>query len=115
MSHSSLSFAPRISALTHATGLHRYESDGDVHADMKTVENICILKRASLTAGQSVPAMHLRTVTGVTSLYDAGDGHIFAVCSEMHPTAAELFDGEAAEASIREVLRELKDSLGTTT
>jgi hypothetical protein len=31
----------------------------------------------------------------------------------MHPTAAELFDGEAAEASIGEVLRELKDSLGT--
>ena len=99
--------------MTHATGLHRYESDGNVHADMKTVDNICILKRASLTAGQSVPAMHLRTVTGVTSLYDAGDGHIFAVCSEMHPTAAELFDGEAAEASIGEVLRELKDSLGT--
>ncbi len=46
-------------------------------------------------------------------MYDAGDGHIFAVCSEMHPTAAELFDGEAAEASIGEVLRELKDSLGT--
>lgn len=99
--------------LTAPAGIHRFESDGDVGVDIKTVENLCILKRASLTAGQPVPAMHLRTENGVTSLYEAGDGHIFAVCCEMHPTSAELFDGEAAEASIREDLRELSASLAT--
>ena len=81
---------------------------------MKTVENLCILKRASLTAGQPVPAMHLRTENGVTSIYEAGDGRwMLAVCCEMHPTSAELFDGEAAEASIRDDLRELSASLAT--
>ena len=99
--------------LTAPAGIHRFESDGDVGVDIKTVENLCILKRASLTAGQPVPAMHLRTENGVTSLYEAGDGRIFAVCCEMHPTSAELFDGEAAEASIRDDLRELSASLAT--
>ena len=50
---------------------------------MKTVENLCILKRASLTAGQPVPAMHLRTENGVTSIYEAGAGHVVAVLSQM--------------------------------
>ena len=80
---------------------------------MKTVENLCILKRASLTAGQPVPAMHLRTENGVTSIYEAGAGHVLAVLCESHPTSAELFDGEAAEANFREDLRELSASLAT--
>ena len=104
---------PSLTHLTAPAGIHRFESDGDVGVDIKTVENLCILKRASLTAGQPVPAMHLRTENGVTSLYEAGEGHIFAVCCEMHLTSAELFDGEAAEASIREDLRELSASLAT--
>ena len=65
--------------LTAPAGIHRFESDGDVGVDIKTVENLCILKRASLTAGQPVPAMHLRTENGVTSIYEAGAGHVVAV------------------------------------
>jgi hypothetical protein len=82
---------------------------------MSTLENICILQRASLALGDGLrarcPALHLRSDGSVVSCFGAGRAHLLVVLAEMHATSAELFDAAAAENRLREVLDSLAAAL----
>ena len=83
---------------------------------MRTLQNLCVLKRASLKLGEgadgrAVPAMHLRGDGRVVSCFEVGNAHVLVVTAEMHPTSAELFDARGAEASMRDTLDELGRAL----
>lgn len=101
---------------TRPLATRRYESDGGTGVDMRTLQNLCVLKRASLKLGEgadgrAVPAMHLRGDGRVVSCFDAGNAHVLVVTAEMHPTSAELFDARGAEAIMRDTLDELGRAL----
>jgi len=94
-----------------------------VRVDMTTLENLCVLKRASLKMADGlggggggsacIPAMHLKGDGNgnVVSCFEAGHKHLLVVVAEMHATSAELFDTAAAEAKMRDCLHALAASL----
>lgn len=109
---------PRVdlASPTRPLATRRYESDGGAGVDMRTLQNLCVLKRASLKLGEgadgrAVPAMHLRGDGRVVSCFEVGNAHVLVVTAEMHPTSAELFDARGAEASMRDTLDELGRAL----
>ena len=83
---------------------------------MRTLQNLCVLKRASLKLGEgadgrAVPAMHPGETDASSRASRAGNAHVLVVTAEMHPTSAELFDARGAEASMRDTLDELGRAL----
>jgi len=85
--------------------------------DVRTLENLCVLKRASLQMADglsmrsgmsgSTPAMHLKSNDNVVSCFDVGDrGHIFVVLAEMHTSSVELLDTSGGPGGVDTQLRD---------
>ena len=96
--------------------------------DMMTLENLCVLKRASLQMADglssasggggggrggggsggsgSTPAMHLKSDGNVVSCFDAGDRHVFVVVAEMHTSSVELLDTSVGPGGVDMRLRD---------